>query len=89
MQNYSNIIDLVAKGLLIQSGQKPNYSNRNFMNATIIFETALIDKMFDYQNEDNMSEEDRINMAISCGKAFRKFIHTYTGLNTNKIEDFL
>ena len=59
------------------------------MNATIIFQTALMDKMYDNQDYDGMSIEDRMKMAESCGLALRKLIHTYTGLDTHKVEEFL
>jgi hypothetical protein len=59
------------------------------MNATIIFQTALMDKMYDNQDSDKMNIEDRMKMAVSCGFELRKLIHTYTGLDTHKIEEFL
>ena len=68
---------------------KPNYTNREFMNALIIFQTALMDKMWDNQDYDKMQFKDRENMAVQCGLDLRKLIHTYTGLDTHKIEDFL
>ena len=36
-----------------------------------------------------MQFKDRKNMAVQCGLDLRKLIHTYTGLDTHKIEDFL
>ena len=59
------------------------------MNATIIFQTALMDKMFDNQDYDEMDIDDRMKMTESCGLELRKLIHTYTGLDTHKIEEFL
>ena len=59
------------------------------MNATIIFQTALMDKMYDNQNYDKMDFDCRLRMAESCGMELRKLIHTYTGLDTHKIEEFL
>jgi hypothetical protein len=59
------------------------------MNATIIFQTALMDKMYDNQSRDDMSIDDRIKMTESCGLALRNLIHTYTGLDTHKFEEFL
>ena len=55
----------------------------------IIFQNALMDKMYDNQNYDNMDIEDRLKMVETCGNELRKLIHTYTGLDTHKIEDFL
>ena len=48
-----------------------------------------MDKMYDNQDYDGMSMDDRMKMAESCGLALRKLIHTYTGLDTHKIEEFL
>jgi hypothetical protein len=36
-----------------------------------------------------MSLFDRMKMCESCGLELRKLIHTYTGLDTHKFEDFL
>lgn len=93
MRNYKKELEIIADDLLSQNaeskGYKPNYSNRDFINALIIFQTALMDKMFNIQNFDGMPLEDRMKMAESCGKELRKLIHTYTGLDTHKVEEFL
>ena len=95
MRSYKNELEAIANDLLTQNAEakgnenKPNYSNRDFMNATIIFQTALMDKMYDNQDYDGMSMDDKMKMAESCGLALRKLIHTYTGLDTHKIEEFL
>lgn len=92
MKNYSEALELIANGILEQaanSGGKPNYSKRDFLNTVIIFQSALMDKMYDNQNYDNMPMEDRMKMAESCGFELRKFIHTYTGLDTHKIDEFI
>lgn len=89
MRNYTKELEIIANDLLIQDGEKPNYSNRDFMNAIIIFQTALMDKMFDNQNFDGMEVEERMKMAESCRSELRKLIHTYTGLDTHNIEKFI
>jgi hypothetical protein len=95
MRSYKKELELIANDLLNQNAtakgneNKPNYSNRDFMNATIIFQTALMDKMFDNQDYDEMDIDDRMKMTESCGLELRKLIHTYTGLDTHKIEEFL
>ena len=93
MRSYKNELETIANDLLTQNAEakgnenKPNYSNRDFMNAVIIFQTALMDKMYDNQN--GMSLDERIQMAERCGLDLRKFIHTYTGLDLHKFEEFL
>lgn len=95
MRTYIKELEEIANDLLTQNAEakgnenKPNYSKRDFMNATIIFQTALMDKMYDNQDYDKMDISDRLKMAESCGLALRKLIHTYTGLDTYKIEEFL
>ena len=95
MRSYKKELEFIANDILEQNANakgnenKPNYSNRDFMNATIIFQTALMDKMFDNQDYDDMSIEDRFNMAESCGNELRKLIHTYTGLDTHDVDKFL
>ena len=95
MRTYKNELEEIANDLLTQNAEakgnenKPNYTNRQFMNAVIIFQTALMDKMYDNQDYDKMDVENRLKMAESCGLELRKLIHTYTGLDLHNFEDFL
>ena len=89
MRTYKKELEFIANDLLDQTGIKPNYSNRDFMNAIIIFQTALMDKMYDMQTYEDMSPEDKEKMTLSCGTELRKLIRIYTGLDTHKIEEFL
>ena len=94
MRAYKKELEIIASDILEQNVEaignekKPNYTNREFMNCLIIFQTALMDKMYDNQEYDKMSVEDRINMATQCGLDLRKIIHTYTGLDTHNFNDF-
>ena len=93
--NHSKDLDKLANSFLEQSvnaklgENKPNYTNRDFMNALIIFQNALMDKMFDNQNYIEMNFEERAKMAINCGHDLRDFILKYTGLNPSNIDEFL
>ena len=95
MRTYKNELEEIANDLLTQNAEakgnenKPNYTNRQFMNAVIIFQTALMDKMYDNQDYDKMDVENRLKMTESCGLELRKLIHTYTGLDLHNFEDFL
>lgn len=95
MRVYKEELEEIANNLLAQSAEekgienKPNYSNCDFLNTLIIFQTALMDKMYDVQDFDDMAIEDRMNMAKSCGLSLKKLVYTYTGLDTHKIEEFL
>lgn len=92
MRIYDKELEIIANDILDQNAsfaEKPNYSNRDFMNTLIIFQTALMDKMYDNQDYDRMDLENRKKMTTQCGTDLRKLIHTYTGLDTHKFEDFL
>lgn len=89
MEFYKQQLEIIASQYLDNTGVKPNFTNREFMNALIIFQTALMDKMYDNQDYDKMDIKEREQMANNCGKDLRKLIHTYTNLDTHKLEDFL
>lgn len=93
--NHAENLEALANSFLEQSvnsklgENKPNYTNRDFMNSLIIFQNALMDKMFDNQNYIEMNLEEREKMAINCGHELIDFLKKYTGLDVSKIEDFI
>lgn len=95
MQFFKEELELIASQLLTQNAiakgdeNKPNYTNREFINSLIIFQTALMDKIWDNQEFDKMPMNQRMDMAAKCGEDLRKLIHTYTGLDTHNHKDFL
>jgi hypothetical protein len=94
MRNYKDELEIIANDILEQNAYlkesiKLHYSNRDFMNTIIIFQTALMDKMYDNQDYDNMIFEEREKMAIKCGEDLRKLIFTYTNLDTHNVQEFL
>jgi hypothetical protein len=89
MEKMKEQLEEIAMAILNNEQKKPNYTNRDFMNCVIIFQTALMDKMYDVMDFDNMSNEERYKMAESSGHDLRKLIYTYTNLDTHNVEDFL
>jgi hypoxanthine-guanine phosphoribosyltransferase len=89
MEKMKEQLEEIAMAILNNDQKKPNYTNRDFMNCVIIFQTALMDKMYDVMDFDKMSVEERYKMAESSGHDLRKLIYTYTNLDTHKVEDFL
>jgi len=89
MRAHKKKLEIIANDFLNQTGLKPNNSNREFMNTLIIFQVALMDKMYDNQDYDKMDLDNRIKMCVNCGEELRKLIHTYTGLDTHNFNDFL
>jgi len=95
MRSYKKEIEYIANDFLEQNikakgdENKPNYTNRQFMNTLIIFQSALMDKMWNNMDYDKMDNENRMKMTTNCGLELRKLIHTFTGLDTHKFEEFL
>jgi hypothetical protein len=95
MRSYKKELEYIANDFLDQNCEakgnenKPNYTNREFMNTVIIFQSALMDKLWDNMDYDKMDKKNRMKMANNCGLELRKLIHTFTGLDTHKFEEFL
>lgn len=85
MNPYEPILKEIALGMLETAEIKPNFSNDALLDATLIFQTVFMDKLYDCQEYDKMNIEDRLNMSDKAGNDLRKIIHTYTGLDIHKL----
>jgi len=89
MNPYEPILKEISAGLLETAEIKPNFSNDALLDATLIFQTVFMDKIFDCMKEDGSSLEDQLKIVESAGNELRKLIHTYTGLDThNLVENY-
>ena len=84
-----NELEKIATEILNTSRIKPNYTNRDFMNIVIVFQSAMMDKLFEVMNFDNMALEERLKMAEKCGLDLKDIIFKYTNIDTHKIENYL
>jgi hypothetical protein len=66
------------------SGQPPEYTQEAFRSVCKIFLSAIMDKMWEVQEQDKMDEEDRMKMATQAGFDIRDLVKTYTGIDTYK-----
>jgi hypothetical protein len=66
---------------------KPNYSKQSFRAILKLFMSALMDKMYDLQDQEGMSLADRSNMATKAGDSLRSLIKTYTNIDTHQLYD--
>ena len=67
------------------SPDKPDYTPEGFRAATKIFMSVLMDKMWDLQEKEDISFEDRIKMAEAAGNRLNEFIKSFTDIDTFKI----
>lgn len=85
MRNHSEILELVANDYIKQAADenlvdvKPNFTKRDFMNCILIFQTALMDMMYNLQEHEEMKIEDKLNMAEQsmrfCVKKVNSYLH--------------
>jgi len=85
MNPYEPILKEIAAGLLENAEHKPNFSNDALLDALLIFQTVLFDKVHDLQTDEKMKLKYGLQMAESLGNELRKLIHTYTGLDTHEL----
>lgn len=79
---YEPILKEIANGMLETAEIKPNYSEDALLDALFIFQSVLLDKIHNLQQEEKMELKYGLQMAEACGKELRKLIHTFTGLDT-------
>ena len=65
---------------------KPEFTDEGFRASIYIFMTVFMDKIYNLQEDENISMEDSLNMVESAGKDLRKLVKTYTNIDTH---DFL
>ena len=82
MNPYDQILKEIASGLLETAEHKPNFSNDALIDATLIFQTVLFDKVHDLQTDEKMKLKHGLEMAESLGNELRKLIKVYTNLDT-------
>lgn len=83
-----NPILIEIEGLIIeQYGEKPDYSLDAFRAASQIFLSVFLDKLFDRQDELNMTLDDRSEQATAAGLELRELIRKYTNIDTHSLYD--
>lgn len=66
-------------------GVKPEYTQDGFRASVKIFMSTLMDMMWELQDYENLSMEDRGAMAQKAGDDIKKLIKTYTNIDTTKL----
>lgn len=87
-KRLSPILEEIETTLLefeVNRGEKPEYTIEGFRAATKIFMSAVMDKMWDVQERENMSIDDRVQMAEKAGNEIRKLIKVYTDIDTHSL----
>lgn len=66
----------------LHRGIKPNYTMDGFRASIKIFMSAVMDKMWELQSNENLTIDDKCAMAQKLGEELRKLIKIYTNIDT-------
>lgn len=64
---------------------KPSYTNEGFRAIVKIFMSALMDKIWELQENESISYETRLSMAEKAGEELKRLIKVYTNIDTKTL----
>ena len=67
------------------AGIKPSYTEEGFRAAIKIFMSVMMDKIWELQEDEKISMEDRMKMVEKCGQDVRNIVKTYTDIDTHDL----
>jgi hypothetical protein len=68
-----------------QPTKQTKYTKKGFRSATKIFMSALMDKMWDFQEKNKLSQKEREKQAQESGESIRSLIKKYTGIDSHDL----
>lgn len=66
-------------------GSKPDFTPETFRAAIKIFQSVMLDKMWELQESEGMDLNDRMKMATSLGEDIRAMVKTYVNIDTHNL----
>jgi hypothetical protein len=82
-QKLSPILKEIEETLLENYENQPKFTNDGFISASYIFQSAIMDKMFDVQEKENMPLNLREEMANKCGMEIRELIKKFCNIDSH------
>jgi hypothetical protein len=76
-------IEMAVLEFEVHQGVKPEYTMEGFRAGIKIFMSVLLDKMWELQENENLSIEDRSNMAQKAGEDIRSLVKRYTDIDSH------
>jgi hypothetical protein len=68
-------------------GKPPKYTKNGFRAAIKIFSSAILDSVWNLQESEELSIDDRLKMVESLGNKIRELVKVYTNIDTKKLYD--
>ena len=84
-QKLSPILEEIQDTLLENYETKPEFSMEGFKAALYIFQSALVDKMYSLQVNEDIPSDIKVDMAVKLGGELRELIKTYCNIDTHEL----
>lgn len=68
-----------------RANEPVNFSPDAFRASLMIFQTVMLERMWELQKSEGMEMTDREIMAFELGKELGKLIHVFTGIDTHQL----
>lgn len=78
-------IEMVLIEHEINIGVQPQFTKKGFRAAIKIFSSAMLDSIWNLQEFEELSMDDRLKMAESFGNKIRELVKTYTNIDTKDL----
>lgn len=82
---FSPILEEIADALLENYETKPEFTLEGFKAALYIFQSALMDKMYTLQTNEDIPNEIKMDMALKLGGDLRDLVKTYCNIDTHEL----
>ncbi|MDA3781160.1 MAG: hypothetical protein PF487_13185 [Bacteroidales bacterium] len=87
-KKLSPVLDEIEQSLWeyeVEFGNKPDYTLNGFRAGIKIFMSVMMDKVWELQQNEKITMDDRIKMVEQLGKDVRKLIKIYTDIDTHEL----
>ena len=88
-KKFSPVLDEIEQALWewehYRPNDRPEYTIEGFRGAIKIFMSVLLDRMYQYQDENNLPIDWRCKMAEKAGQEVRSLIAEYTGIDSHDL----
>lgn len=84
-EKISPILVEIENALLENYETKPGFNDEGFRASVYIFQSVLLDKMWELQEKEDITIETRADMATKCGESIRSLIKTFTDIDTHNL----
>jgi hypothetical protein len=81
-EKISPILINVEDALIDYAEIKPNFTDKGFRAAIYIFQSAMMDKMHDLFEEEDIPQDIREHMSEICGGEIRLMVRKFTNIDT-------